>query len=108
MTDRLEALIRTLDGADSVTVVTHDNPDPDAIASSAALTYLIQSMTELPVTTAFGGIIGRAENRALMDELDMPFRRIEGLELRHDSILALVDTQPRAGNNSLPEATSSA
>ena len=100
--EKLAALLRAIEGASGVTVLTHDNPDPDAIASAAALSFLIEHAASLPATTAIGGIVGRAENRALMDELDMRFERVETLEIGHDSAVALVDTQPRAGNNSLP------
>lgn len=83
-------------------VLTHDNPDPDAIASAAGLGFLIERLSGIPVTLAFGGIIGRAENRSMMEELGVPFERIEGIKVPPESVFALVDTQPGAGNNSLP------
>ena len=43
-TEQLTALLRSLEGADGVLVLTHDNPDPDAIASAAALAALSSSM----------------------------------------------------------------
>jgi len=100
--EKLSGLLGALDSASSVTVLTHDNPDPDAIASAAALSFLIEQAASLPVSIAIGGIIGRAENRALMDELDLPFERVETIDVNHESAIALVDTQPRAGNSSLP------
>ncbi len=103
--DRVElltGLIRALDGAERVLVLTHDNPDPDAIASAAGLAFLIEQACSLSTVLSFGGIIGRAENRALMEELGTPFERFENLEVDSDTVVALVDTQPRAGNNSLP------
>ncbi|MDT8436482.1 MAG: DHH family phosphoesterase [Gemmatimonadota bacterium] len=99
---RLAAIRRALEGAERVLVLTHDNPDPDAIASAAGLGLLVERVAGLPVTLAFGGIIGRAENRALMEELGQPFERIENVNLTPSTAVALVDTQPRAGNNSLP------
>lgn len=102
VTQKLSELRWALGGAESVLVLTHDNPDPDAIASAAGLGFLIERISSVPVTLAFGGIIGRAENRALMEELGVPFERIENLESRADAALALVDTQPGAGNNALP------
>lgn len=101
-TVRLAAMKRALGDAERVIVLTHDNPDPDAIASAAGLGYLLRRAVGLPVTLAFGGIVGRAENRALLDELDLPFERAEDLEFPSTAAVALVDTQPRAGNNSLP------
>ncbi len=100
--EKLAALLWSLDGFKDVRVITHDNPDPDAIASAAALAHIIEHTASLPVTIAIGGIIGRAENRALMEELDMRFDRAETLDIGNDTAMALVDTQPRAGNTSFP------
>lgn len=99
---RLAAMRRALGDAERLIVLTHDNPDPDAISSAAGLGFLVEKALGLPVTLAFGGIVGRAENRALLAELDVPFERVEDLEFRASAAVALVDTQPGAGNNSLP------
>jgi len=105
VTEKLAEMRRSLAGATRVLVVTHDNPDPDAIASAAGLGFLLERTASLPVKLAFGGIIGRAENRALMEELDMPFERFDNLVIEPGTAFALVDTQPGAGNNSLPEGS---
>ena len=55
-TVRLAAMKRALGDAERVIVLTHDNPDPDAIASTAGLGYLLRKALGLPVTLAFGGI----------------------------------------------------
>lgn len=102
ITQRLSELRWVLGGAERALVLTHDNPDPDAIASAAGLGFLIERISGLTVTLAFGGIIGRAENRSLMEELGVPFARIEGLEIEPGTACALVDTQSGSGNNSLP------
>ncbi len=102
VTERLSQIRWFLGEAEHVVVLTHDNPDPDAIASAAGLGFLVERISGLPVTLAFGGIIGRAENRSLMEELDVPFERIEGLEVPPNTAFALVDTQPGSGNNALP------
>jgi nanoRNase/pAp phosphatase (c-di-AMP/oligoRNAs hydrolase) len=99
----LTQMMKALNGVERAIVLTHDNPDPDAIASAAGLAFLLEKARGLDVRLAFGGIIGRAENRALMEELGRPFERIENLELDSDAAVVLVDTQPRAGNNSLPQ-----
>lgn len=100
---RFAALIGAFIRADRAVVLTHDNPDPDAIASSAGLGYLIEQACGIPAVVTFGGIIGRAENRVLMDIVGVPFERIEGLEFRPGDAFALVDAQPGAGNNAVPE-----
>ena len=102
VTERLSEMRWVLGEAARALVLTHDNPDPDAIASAAGLGFLIERISGIPVTVAFGGIIGRAENRSLMEEQAVPFERIETVEIAPDTAIALVDTQPGAGNNSLP------
>lgn len=102
ISQRVGAMKRALGDAERVIILTHDNPDPDAIASAAGLGFLLEKATGLPVTLAFGGIVGRAENRALLEELGVSFERVESLEFAPSAAVALVDTQPRAGNNSLP------
>lgn len=99
---RLAALLAAFDGASHATVLTHDNPDPDALASAVALAFLLEKRASLSTTVAFGGIVGRAENRALIQELGVDFQRVESLDQAAGTAIALVDTQPRAGNNSLP------
>ncbi len=100
---RLSQMVGTVEDADRVLVLTHDNPDPDAIASSAALARLLEEEAGVETTLAFGGIVGRAENRALIDEMGVRFDRVRPAELPTSLPIALVDTQPRTGNNSLPE-----
>jgi hypothetical protein len=67
VTERLSEMRWVLGEATHALVLTHDNPDPDAIASAAGLGFLIERISGIPVTVAFGGIIGRAENRSLME-----------------------------------------
>ena len=102
-TERLALLLEAVEGVDRLFVITHDNPDPDALASAAALSVLLERLTGVTPRTAFGGIVGRAENRALLQELRIEFDRLEEIEIPAASSIAMVDTQPRAGNNSLPE-----
>lgn len=99
----LANLLAAVEDAGEVVVLTHDNPDPDALASAAALAFLLEETAGAATTLVFGGIVGRAENRALIDELGVPFRRAGAMDLRGGPPVALVDTQPRTGNNSLPE-----
>lgn len=100
---RFAALVEAFVRAERVVVLTHDNPDPDAIASAAGLGFLVEQACGVPAVMTFGGIIGRAENRVLMEIVGVPFERIEGLEFRPGDAFALVDAQPGAGNNAVPE-----
>jgi nanoRNase/pAp phosphatase (c-di-AMP/oligoRNAs hydrolase) len=98
----LEMLFEALIGSDSILILPHNDPDPDAIASAVALRYLFLQRLGIRVHIAYQGIVGRAENRALVRYLDYPLRRLASLRLREPMPTALVDTQPGAGNNALP------
>jgi len=101
--ERLTDLLHAVEGAKRLLVVTHDNPDPDALASAVGLAYLLERRAGMRPTLAFGGIVGRAENQALISELGTDFRRLGGRDgISPGTVVALVDTQPRAGNNALP------
>jgi nanoRNase/pAp phosphatase (c-di-AMP/oligoRNAs hydrolase) len=84
-----------------VLVLTHDNPDPDSLAAALGLRKLLASQG-VGSLLALGGIIGRAENRAMVRELEIDLHPLEKLDLGQFGAFALVDTQPGTGNNSLP------
>jgi nanoRNase/pAp phosphatase (c-di-AMP/oligoRNAs hydrolase) len=88
-------------GGGRVAILTHDNPDPDSLAAALGLRRLFEKVG-VPSTITIGGIIGRAENRAMVRELKIDLVPIERLDWKTHSVVALVDTQPGTGNNSLP------
>lgn len=79
----------------------HDNPDPDSLAAAAGLSLLLAGHG-FECTIGMAGIIGRAENRAMVRVLSFDLKPIENLDLDSFGIVALLDTQPGTGNNSLP------
>ena len=83
-------------------VVAHDNPDPDCLGAALAMRDVLAEITGEPVPIAYGGIIGRAENRALVNLLQIDLTPIGQLHLADYEAFVLVDTQPGAGNYSLP------
>ena len=101
--EAVSALLEAVQGADNCLVVTHDDPDPDAIASAVALAYLLDQRLGLKATLGYGGIIGRAENKAMVRLLAIEIHPLHKLELRGYDAVALVDAQPGAGNVALPE-----
>jgi nanoRNase/pAp phosphatase (c-di-AMP/oligoRNAs hydrolase) len=106
--ERLEQLLRAVEGESSILILPHNDPDPDAIASAVALRYLLAEKLGIESRIAYKGIIGRAENQALVRYLDHPLQRLESVHLRQSSAIALVDTQPGTGNNALPLGSSAA
>jgi nanoRNase/pAp phosphatase (c-di-AMP/oligoRNAs hydrolase) len=83
-------------------ILTHDNPDPDALASAAVLAQILKRRYRVSATVGYGGIIGRAENLEMVRSLRLRLSRIRHLNWKHYRHFALVDTQPRTGNNQLP------
>lgn len=98
----LTKLDQIFDRRKKLLVVLHNNPDPDALASALAFSYLTQKRYETQTDIAYDGLIGRAENQAMVRELKIPLKRINRLRYAIYDRIALVDTQPGAGNNSLP------
>jgi len=96
---RLVALART---RKHPLILTHDNPDPDSIAAALALAQIFEEKAGLKSTIAYGGIIGRAENRALLKVLKLPVVPVSRIDFDDHDLFCLVDTQPRMGNHSLP------
>src|SRR5512140_3237060 len=90
----LAALLQALDGPAPVVILPHDNPDPDALASAAALKYLLHELLDKEAVIAQGGIVGRAENRAMLTYLNIDLKPVSALTLSGGSLVALVATQP--------------
>jgi nanoRNase/pAp phosphatase (c-di-AMP/oligoRNAs hydrolase) len=98
----LESLLSVVKDASRVLILPHNDPDPDAIASALALEYVLRSLRSIDVTVAYGGIVGRAENRALVAYLQAPLEKVSKIDFDSFERIALVDSQPGAGNNPLP------
>jgi nanoRNase/pAp phosphatase (c-di-AMP/oligoRNAs hydrolase) len=98
----LERQLARLRRDGTVLIYMHDNPDPDALAAALGLKRLVESATGAQATLALGGIVGRAENRAMVDVLHIPLTPVEDLSPEGFDALAIVDSQPGTGNNSLP------
>ncbi len=84
-------------------ILTHDNPDPDALASALALRYLAKNVFSIPSVIAYGGIIGRMENRNMVDILRIPARPLTSSDFKKYKQIAFVDTQPAFHNNPIPK-----
>jgi nanoRNase/pAp phosphatase (c-di-AMP/oligoRNAs hydrolase) len=101
----LPALLQAIARPGPIVILPHDNPDPDALASAATLGYLFRQLAKRDAAIALGGIVGRAENRAMLTYLNIALVPVSSIEFSADTIVALVDTQPGRSNNSLPEGT---
>lgn len=97
--NQLEKL-RTTAGNGPVLILTHDNPDPDGLASGKALSTLLREAWDIPSQLMYSGLVARAENHVMLNRLTPEWECSEALpDLRQFSAVAQIDTQPGAGNN---------
>lgn len=97
-----EQLSEAVQDIDNILILLHDDPDPDAVASGVALSYLLSQVWGVEGKVAYRGVIGRAENKALVDYLDTELLHLEDGPVETEWPVALVDVQPGAGNSPIP------
>lgn len=95
-------LLDALDSAQDLLILPHDHPDPDALASALGLQVVVQEWLGRRVPIALRGIVGRAENRALVEKIPIELTPAEELLPGFRGSAVLVDTQPGRNNNALP------
>jgi len=98
---RSRRLLRVLEPYERIVVVTHDNPDPDAIAAGWALLVLIRKCLGRRARLVGGGDIVRAENRHLVELLRPPIQLVDELDVEEATAAVLVDCSFLAGNHLL-------
>src|SRR6056297_266888 len=70
---RSDRFLETLEPFDRVVLSSHINPDPDALASMLGLRAVIEHRRpEVDVTLTLDGMLARAENRAMVELLEIP------------------------------------
>ena len=101
---KLSQLDHVLEGQKKLLIVLHNNPDPDALASALALRYLVSKRYNIRSNIAYGGLIGRAENRAMVRELKIPLKN-----MIPNSPTSMIRTmrQNLTMNHQIPEITNS-
>ncbi len=92
-------------GKGKILIIIHDNPDPDSLASAMALSHLFVMKINRDALIGFSGMIGRRENIAMAKELEIVLTPLGLLDLEEFKVICMLDTQPGAGNNSLPSET---
>jgi nanoRNase/pAp phosphatase (c-di-AMP/oligoRNAs hydrolase) len=101
---RADKLLKALAGKKNVLVTTHQHPDPDALASSHALAFLLSTkLKDATVTMSVKGKIGGGLNDAFTKHANLklvPWDD-EAVASKYDAIL-LLDTQPSFTYSPLP------
>lgn len=94
--------MRSTAGRGPVLILTHDFPDPDALASGKALATLFREAWGIAGRLVYSGLVVRAENQTVLKHLTPEWEYADGLpDLKEYTAVAQVDTQPGAGNNRL-------
>lgn len=100
---KLINLDKVLKGYNKLLILMHDYPDPDSLASAMVLSYLVTNRYSMRACIAYGGIIMRAENRTMVQQLKIKLTHVDKIRWNQYPCVAMVDTQPAFGNHSLPE-----
>lgn len=91
----------------TVAIFCHDNPDPDALGAGLAMYELVDSMGLEP-KLLHGGLIEHQQNRAMVNVLEIPARRVildweVNDILTEAAVIITVDFHRPGANNMLPE-----
>jgi nanoRNase/pAp phosphatase (c-di-AMP/oligoRNAs hydrolase) len=102
---RSSRLLGVLSDFDRVFVITHDNPDPDAIASGWAICWMVESQLGIQTRLYAGGGIVRAENRHMVHLLKPPIELVDTIEMTEDTATVLIDCEYTAENHLLAKSS---
>jgi nanoRNase/pAp phosphatase (c-di-AMP/oligoRNAs hydrolase) len=103
MARRSDRFLEKLKGASRVTLLSHVQPDPDSIGSMLGLAQLIGEKLDIECRLTRDGIISRAENRAMVECLQIDLVPIEEIELIEGEMVVMVDSQPNTGRHTLDD-----
>ena len=98
-TARSERFLRAAADYERVFVVTHDNPDPDAVATGWAIVMLVQEKLGKPARLLGGGDIIRAENRHMVELLGPPIELVSQINCPEGTAVVLVNCQVESQNH---------
>ncbi len=100
---RIEQLAAILPHKRRILVMPHDYPDPDALASAAAMHLLLDKKFGIHSQIAFNGTVSRAENKELLKRLRYKWVRTSSLVPPSRPVYCiLVDTAPWSTNITIP------
>jgi nanoRNase/pAp phosphatase (c-di-AMP/oligoRNAs hydrolase) len=102
---RSDRFLAGLHDVPRVTFVSHVQPDPDGLGSMMGLSHLVESCLGVPTRLTRDGHISRAENRAMVDLLDLDLVPIEKIRWQPGELVVMVDSQPNTGRHTFgPDA----
>ena len=96
---RSDRFLAGLQDAPRVTFVSHVQPDPDSLGSMLGLAHLVETSSALPTRLTRDGLISRAENRAMVELLDLDLVPVEDVTFEPGEAVVMVDSQPNTGRH---------
>jgi nanoRNase/pAp phosphatase (c-di-AMP/oligoRNAs hydrolase) len=84
----------------TVSFVSHVHPDPDSLGSMVGLAHLVEACLGKTTRLTSDGQICRAENRAMVELLDIDLIPVEDVVWRPSDAVVMVDSQPKTGRHS--------
>src|SRR5437588_10781295 len=94
-TTNSDQFLASLKGASLVTFVSHVHPDPDSLGSMLGLAHLVETCLGKTTRLTRDGLISRAENRAMVELLDIDLVPIHEIEWQPNEVIVMVDSQPK-------------
>jgi nanoRNase/pAp phosphatase (c-di-AMP/oligoRNAs hydrolase) len=99
---RSDRFLQGLQAAKRVIFVSHIHPDPDSLGSMLGLSHLVQTRLGKPTVLTRDGPIARAENRAMVEALNLDLIPVDAVQWGEEDVVVMVDSQPNTGRHSLP------
>ncbi|MGL6073774.1 MAG: DHH family phosphoesterase [Fimbriiglobus sp.] len=100
---RSDRFVMGLQDAERVVFVSHVNPDPDSLGSMLGLAHIIETRWNKPTILTRDGLISRAENRAMVELLNLDLVPIEDMDWHPGDAVVMVDSQPNTGRHTFAE-----
>ncbi len=103
---RAKELMHVIEGVrdGKLAILTHDNPDPDAISSAMTLKEIAERVGVRAEIIYFGDI-GHEENKALVNILQIEMKRGKDVDFEEFTKFAIVDSSKPGVNNTIPKDT---
>jgi nanoRNase/pAp phosphatase (c-di-AMP/oligoRNAs hydrolase) len=100
---RVHKLLRVLHAKKNILVTTHEHPDPDALASSLALSKLLAArLKDARITLSVKGLLHKGLNSAFAQHTQMQLAPWDEQDLRSFDAIVLLDVQPAFRFSPLP------
>ena len=98
---RSDRFLAELQTASRVVFVSHVQPDPDSLGSMWGLAHLVSERLGKPYLITQDGGICRAENKAMVDLLNLDLLPISQWKAEPGDAVVMVDSQPGTGRHSI-------